>query len=53
MADLNAIFHENNITVKTSQWELTVNDTQANRKVLMVLIRAFQNPGTKKPPEGL
>ncbi len=48
MADLNTTFHENNVTVNTSQWELTINDTQANRKVLMVFLRSLQNPETKK-----
>ncbi len=32
MAYLNADYHTNRITVNTPQWELTIGDTQANRK---------------------
>ena len=48
MAYLNARFHGNNITINSSQWELTIKDTRVNRKVLMVFLRLLQNPETKK-----
>ncbi len=49
MAYLNVKYHANQITVNTPQWNLTIGDTQANRKVLMVFLRSLQDPVKRKP----
>ena len=49
MAYLNAKYHANQITVNSPHWKLTIGDTQANRKVLMVFLRALQEPTKNKP----
>ena len=48
MAYLNTEYHANQITVNTPQWKLTIGDTQTNRKVLMVFLRALQDPVKNK-----
>jgi len=49
MTYLNTSHHENQITVKTSQWDLQIADTKSNRKALMVLLRSLRNPVTDRP----
>ena len=48
MTYLNTEYHANQITVNTPQWKLTIGDTPVNRKVLMVFLRALQDPVKNK-----
>ena len=48
MNSLNTEYHANQITVKAPQWQLTIGDTQTNRKILMVFLRSLQDSATKK-----
>ena len=48
MTYLNTEYHANQITVNTPQWKLTIGDTPVHRKVLMVFLRALQDPVKNK-----
>jgi transposase-like protein len=49
MGYLRISLHNDQITIKASQWNLQIADTKSNRKVLMVLLRSLRNPVTDKP----
>jgi hypothetical protein len=48
MTYIDAEYQDNQITVKTAYWQLQLADSQANRKILMVILRGLKFPGTDK-----